>query len=327
MRNTQKLLLTGVTAACFGLSSPIRADHTPDHTTPGAVGNPSAHNDILKTDRTATDTLDSHSQLSDRSGQQTPVSRANKASSLIGMDVRNTQNERLGEIKDIVVDLPSGKVLYTVVSVGGFLGIGDRYVAVPPGAFSTSPEMDRLVLNADKAKLQNAPAFAKNTWPDLNDKSWNLDSYWLPGTSGQGTIGATTSGTGSSDRNSSSTAVDRDRNSNSEYPRQHANRANGILNQNGSPRNDAALDHKDVFHGKIAAIDVENRTVTVQGTGDSSGTRQFKFTDKPNIVLKESRNPSLSDFKVGYPVDIGFHDDNGTFMAHSIMRTDAPEVR
>ena len=87
------------------------------------------------------------------SDQQNILSKANKASDLIGMDVRNQQNEKLGDIKDLVVDLPSGKISYAVLSVGGFLGIGDKLIAVPPSAFSVAPTQDTLVLNADKAKI------------------------------------------------------------------------------------------------------------------------------------------------------------------------------
>jgi len=116
--------------------------------------------------------------------------KANKASGLIGMDVRNQQNEKLGDIKDLAVDLHTGKIAYAVMSVGGFLGIGERYIAVPPSEFSMTPDGKDLVLNADKARIQGAPGFAHNNWPDLN--SWQTHSkYWLPGGSALGTSGAT----------------------------------------------------------------------------------------------------------------------------------------
>jgi hypothetical protein len=43
--------------------------------------------------------------------------------------------------------------------------------------------------------------------------------------------------------------------------------------------------------------------------------------------LKDNRNPSFSDFKVGYPVSVGFHKEGDDYVAHSIIRTDAPEVK
>jgi hypothetical protein len=64
--------------------------------------------------------------------------------------------------------------------------------------------------------------------------------------------------------------------------------------------------------------------VTVEGP---SGTRQFTIAERASLALKENRNPSLTDFKVGYPVTIGYHEENGKFIGHSLIRADAPEVR
>jgi len=55
------------------------------------------------------------------------------ASNLVGLDVNNAANEDVGEIEDIVFD-SSMNVKGLVLSVGGFLGMGDRYVVVPPNA-------------------------------------------------------------------------------------------------------------------------------------------------------------------------------------------------
>ncbi|MDF2618444.1 MAG: PRC-barrel domain protein [Xanthobacteraceae bacterium] len=55
------------------------------------------------------------------------------ASNLVGLDVNNAANEDIGEIEDLVLD-SSMKVKGLVLSVGGFLGLGDRYVVVPPSA-------------------------------------------------------------------------------------------------------------------------------------------------------------------------------------------------
>jgi sporulation protein YlmC with PRC-barrel domain len=248
--------------------------------------------------------------------QQNPVSKVNKASSLVGMEVRNQQNEKLGEIKDLAIDLPSGKIAYAVLGVGGFLGIGDKYVAVPPSAFSVSADQTTLVLNADKAKIQNAPSFAKNSWPEVNSPTWRTESdYWRPAGTAQGTLGQSTSSSGTS---SSAT----------ETP--PANRAlTGNPGVSQSTRESSVPEHSSVvdrntFHGRITEISPETRTVTVQGP---SGTRQFKFTDRPTLTLKENRNPHLTDFKVGYPVVVGYHESDGTYLADSLSRADTPEVR
>jgi sporulation protein YlmC with PRC-barrel domain len=125
------------------------------------------------------------------------VNKASKAGSLIGMDVRNPQGEKLGDIKDLVVDLPSGKISYAVLGVGGFLGIGERDIAVPPSAFTVAPDENNLVLNADKTKIQNAPALTRNNWPDVKSPTSNeFATYWTAGNTALGAPATTQSGTG-----------------------------------------------------------------------------------------------------------------------------------
>ena len=55
------------------------------------------------------------------------------ASSLMRTDVYNLQDERLGRIEDLVIG-GGREVAAIVVGVGGFLGIGERYAALPPNA-------------------------------------------------------------------------------------------------------------------------------------------------------------------------------------------------
>jgi sporulation protein YlmC with PRC-barrel domain len=103
--------------------------------------------------------------------QQQHVTDINKASKLIGMQVRNTKNEMLGKISDLVIDQKSGKVAYVAMSIGGVLGVGDKLVAVPFEAFTPNQGQDGLMLNIDKQRLQQAPGFSQNSWPDLNAAS------------------------------------------------------------------------------------------------------------------------------------------------------------
>jgi sporulation protein YlmC with PRC-barrel domain len=84
-----------------------------------------------------------------------------RASKLIGSEVYNLNNEQIGEVEDLILD--NGKnVKAVVVSVGGFLGIGDRNVAVQPGSVVLSEQNDgsaKLVINTTRDDLKNAPAF------------------------------------------------------------------------------------------------------------------------------------------------------------------------
>ena len=90
-----------------------------------------------------------------------------KASELIGMSVQGTDGKKLGEIKDLVIDPEEGGVEYAVLEFGGFVGIGDKYFAVPWEALQLHQTNKKLLLDVHKKELKDAPGFDKNNWPDL----------------------------------------------------------------------------------------------------------------------------------------------------------------
>jgi sporulation protein YlmC with PRC-barrel domain len=81
------------------------------------------------------------------------------ASELKGSDVRNLQNEDIGDIDEVLIDSSSGKVRYVVLGVGGFLGLGETHVAVPWEAVRVTHEGNtaRYVVDASKERLEKAP--------------------------------------------------------------------------------------------------------------------------------------------------------------------------
>ena len=80
---------------------------------------------------------------------------------LVGLNVTNNTNETIGEIKDLI--LSQGELSGYIVSVGGFLGMGERYVIVRPSAVKvTYDDNDKkwhAVMNATKDQLKTAPEF------------------------------------------------------------------------------------------------------------------------------------------------------------------------
>jgi sporulation protein YlmC with PRC-barrel domain len=96
------------------------------------------------------------------------VTEVNKASSFIGMAVKNTQNEDVGKINDLVFDPQKGRISYAVLSVGGILGVGDKLIAIPITSLKPQPGQKHLVLNMQKSQLEAAPGLAQNNWPDLD---------------------------------------------------------------------------------------------------------------------------------------------------------------
>jgi len=102
------------------------------------------------------------------------------ASTLTGDSVVNLQNESLGKIEHIMLDLASGRVAYAVLSFGGFLGMGDKLFAIPWSSLTVDTENKQLVLNIDKKLLDNAPGFDNEHWPNMADRTWatGINKYY-----------------------------------------------------------------------------------------------------------------------------------------------------
>jgi sporulation protein YlmC with PRC-barrel domain len=94
------------------------------------------------------------------------------ADTLLGNDVYNNDNEKLGDIKEFMLDMATGKVAYAVLSFGGLLGMGDKLFAVPWAALKLDTGNKRFSLNVNKDALKDAPGFSKDRWPSMTDPSW-----------------------------------------------------------------------------------------------------------------------------------------------------------
>lgn len=150
----KRLWMTSGLAAAMLISAPLLADDT----TPADNGVRVKVNAERKTDADRT------------AATQTKVYTG---SDLIGMTVKNADNENVGTINDAVVDLNSGKIRYVAVSFGGFAGIGDKLFAVPFKAVSVhrgdSPYVE---FDVSEKTLENAQGFDQNKWPDFGDTKW-----------------------------------------------------------------------------------------------------------------------------------------------------------
>lgn len=110
----------------------------------------------------------------------TSNARTLSASTLTTNKVTDPKGKQLGDIKDLMIDTESGKVSYAVLSFGGFLGMGDKYFAVPLEAMRVNAQDECLVLDTTKEHLEQAPGFDKSNWPDFASpefKSRHL-SHW-----------------------------------------------------------------------------------------------------------------------------------------------------
>jgi sporulation protein YlmC with PRC-barrel domain len=85
-----------------------------------------------------------------------------------GTDVLGSDNEKIGDVSDILFD-KSGKIEAFVISVGGFLGVGSKEVALAPSSFDVVPgqngSADKLKLAATKDELKQAQNFVRHESP------------------------------------------------------------------------------------------------------------------------------------------------------------------
>jgi sporulation protein YlmC with PRC-barrel domain len=85
-----------------------------------------------------------------------------QASKLIGVNVYNGQNEKVGDIKELMVD-KDGKVANLVIGVGGFLGMGERDVAVKFSELKWSDQPVRASATSSNTSTQTTGTAASNT--------------------------------------------------------------------------------------------------------------------------------------------------------------------
>ena len=104
------------------------------------------------------------------------------ADTLLGNDVYNEDGESLGDIKEFMIDMASGKVAYAVLSFGGMLGMGDKLFAVPWAALVLDTVNKRFTLNVPQTTLKDAPGFDKDRWPSMSDSTWASGVHKFYGT-------------------------------------------------------------------------------------------------------------------------------------------------
>jgi hypothetical protein len=82
-----------------------------------------------------------------------------------------------------MIDKFTGQVEFAVMSTGGFLGIGENYSPVPWDSLDYDVNLGGYVMDADRARLENAPRFTPTAQPNWSDHSYadRVDEYWQVG--------------------------------------------------------------------------------------------------------------------------------------------------
>lgn len=102
-----------------------------------------------------------------------------RAGNLIGSDLVGLEDELLGEIEDLIL-APDGRPAYALISHGGFLGMGEKVIAVPFGLLRASEERDVFFLPMTEEHIEAAPSFERGRFDWLGDKKWRdeLETYF-----------------------------------------------------------------------------------------------------------------------------------------------------
>jgi len=110
-----------------------------------------------------------------REKEYTPVVLS--ATSLIGTPVTNSAGEDMGKVEELMLDFEEGRISYAVISFGGFLGINDKYFAIPWGLLRVDTDNEKIIFNIDRKVLEHGPGFDKDHWPQIPSREWLANLY------------------------------------------------------------------------------------------------------------------------------------------------------
>lgn len=104
-----------------------------------------------------------------------------RSDQLVGTEVRNTQDQALGSVDDLVTSPKDGKIAYLIIGRGGLFGIDEKYVAVPWDDFKATTNVNLLILDSTISEMDGAPQVTtlqmRNT-TQFEDQSQRSDTYW-----------------------------------------------------------------------------------------------------------------------------------------------------
>jgi hypothetical protein len=97
-----------------------------------------------------------------------------------GTAVYNRNGDRLGTVDHLMIDKFTGRVEYSVMSFGGFLGIGESYHPLPWRVLTYDTQLGGYLVDVDRARLERAPRYTASNMPEWNrDYRSRVDDYWL----------------------------------------------------------------------------------------------------------------------------------------------------
>ncbi len=112
-------------------------------------------------------------------GAATETARRNivRGKDIEDRSVRNTKGEDIGSIKDVMIDISGGCIVYAALSFGGTMGLGDKLFAIPWAALQYNAADDYFVLDLPGDRLEDAPGFDRDNWPTTAERKWLTGLY------------------------------------------------------------------------------------------------------------------------------------------------------
>lgn len=107
--------------------------------------------------------------------------RALGADTITGADLRSPRDVYLGSVEDLLLDPSGERITHAVVARGGFLGIGENYVAVPWRRLRATSALDLFVIDATEAAMDGAPTLDPDALADAEGTARQrraIDDYW-----------------------------------------------------------------------------------------------------------------------------------------------------
>jgi len=109
-----------------------------------------------------------------------------RASRVIGTTVYNTAGENIGTIEDVMLEKTANGIMFAVIGFGGFLGIGEKYHAIPWSLLDYDVDRAGYVVPFSMEQLKAAPAHSIDELTaddgmaarDASFRYWNVEPYW-----------------------------------------------------------------------------------------------------------------------------------------------------
>ena len=98
-----------------------------------------------------------------------------RASEVIGLSIENMQGETLGDVEDVILDPTKASIQYVLVGTGGFLGLGEDWVAVPWKSLRVTPDLDDAYLPMSEEAFENAPRVNQDSLDRESNSDWSRE--------------------------------------------------------------------------------------------------------------------------------------------------------